>query len=132
MKYIGFIILFFSFLLPGVVEDYAAEAKEVEKTDVQHLWQEKGHYASETELPVLYGMEQDAGRFFSSFRSNWVQAQQSIIKRTIVELKRMICLASLRNTMLIQQQYILFNHGFLYSKKSCSSYYVYAIRHIII
>lgn len=132
MKYIGFIILFFSFLLPEVVEDHAAEAKAVEKTDVHSFGQEKGRYASERELPVLYGMEQDAERLFSSFRSNWIQARQSIIERTIAGLKRMICLVSSRDTMLMQQQYALFNHVFLYSKKSCSSYYVYAMRRIII
>jgi len=131
MKYIGFIILFFSFLLSGMAEGRATEVK-VEKTDVHSSWQEKGHYASETEFPTLYGMEQDAGRFFSSFCSNWVQVQQNIIERIIVGLKRMICLVSLRDTMLIQQRYTLFNHRFLYSKKSCSSYYVYAMRRIII
>lgn len=49
MKYISFYHIIFSFLLSGVVEDHAAEAKEIEKTDVQPFWREKGHYASDME-----------------------------------------------------------------------------------
>lgn len=132
MKYIGAILLFFSFLFLGAAENCAIEVQEVEKTNVQSFGQENGYYTSEEELPVLYGIEQNAGGILSSFRLNWAQVQQSIIERTVMGLKRIICLASSRDTMLIQQQYALFNHSFLFSEKPCSLYYVYAIRHILI
>lgn len=127
MKCIGLILLFLSSLLIG-----AAEAKEEGKANVLSFEQESGCYTSEQELPVLYGIEQNAGGILSSFRLNWAQVQQSIIERTVMGLKRIICLASSRDTMLIQQQYALFNHSFLFSEKPCSLYYVYAIRHILI
>ena len=119
MKYIGAILLFFSFLLFGAAENCATEVQEVEKTTVQSFGQENGYYTSEEELPVLYGVEQNAGGILSSFRLNWVQVQQSIIERTVMGLKRIICLASSRDTMLIQQQYALFNHSFLKSLVAC-------------
>lgn len=133
MKYIAFIILFFSILLLGTVVNCMTESGEME-IETAHSFQQKydGHYASKVEFPVLYGMEQEAGRFFSSFRSNWMQARQDIIERTVMKLKRIIFLVSLRNTVLVQQQYTLFNYSFQYSKRSCSIYYVYDIRHIII
>lgn len=132
MKYIGIILLFFAFLLFGTVDECMTETNEAEKTSVLSFGQENDYYTAEKELPVLYGMEQDAGRVFSSFRSNWMQVQQSIIERTALSLKRIISLVSMRETVLNQQQYVLFNHRFLYSEKPCSLYYVYAIRRILI
>ncbi len=132
MKYIGIILLFFTFLLFAKGEDCGTKVKEAQNTSVLSFGQETDHYTAEKGLPVLYGMEQDAGRFFSSFRSHWMHAQQSIIERTVLGLKRIILLVSSRETVLKQQQYVLFNHRFFYSQKPCSLYYVYAIRHIII
>lgn len=132
MKYIGIILLFFSFLLLGTAESRVAGAKETEKASVLSFGQESGRYSAAEDIPVLYGVEQDAGRFFSSIRSNWVHAQQHIVERTLLGLKRIICLASSCDSVLTQQQYALFNHRFLYSEKPCSLYYVYAIRRILI
>ncbi len=132
MKYIGIILLFFAFLLFARGEDCATKVREAQNTSVLSSGQKNGYYTADKELPVLYGMEQDAGRFFSSFRFHWMHAQQSIIERTVLGLKRIISLVSSRETMLKQQQYVLFNHRFFYSQKPCSLYYVYAIRHIII
>lgn len=132
MKYISIVILFFSFILIGAKSvDIPVKIDEARVINAHSLCHEDTIYAIDYSYPVFYVTEPNTNNFYSSFRSCW-QMQETIVERIILEMKRIIVLASMQDTVLLQNRYTLFNNRLLYSKRFCSLYYVYAMRHIII